>query len=53
MRPRLLFDTELGARLAGLERVNLGAVVEELLGYKLEKKHPKKTGHNVLCQSLG
>lgn len=42
MRPRLLFDTELGARLAGLERVNLGAVVEELLGYKLEKKHSQE-----------
>ena len=42
MRPKRLFDTELGARLAGLERVNLGAAVEELLGYKLEKKHSKE-----------
>ncbi len=31
--PNRLFDTELGARLAGLERVNLGATAEELLGY--------------------
>ena len=38
MRPNHLFDTELGARLAGMERVNLGAVVEELLGYRLAKK---------------
>ena len=42
MRPKRLFDTELGARLAGLKRVNLGATVEELLGYRLEKKHSKE-----------
>ena len=42
MRPNHLFDTELGARLAGMERVNLGAVVEELLGYRLAKKHSKE-----------
>ena len=42
MRPKHLFDTELGARLAGMERVNLGAVVEELLGYRLAKKHSKE-----------
>jgi len=39
MAPRLLFDTELGARLAGFERVGLGALVEELLGLRLEKGH--------------
>ena len=39
MVPRLLFDTELGARLAGFERVGLGALVEELLGLRLEKGH--------------
>lgn len=39
LRPRLLFDTELGARLAGLPRVGLGALVEELLGLRLEKGH--------------
>lgn len=42
IRPARLFDTELGARLAGMERVNLGAVVEELLGYRLAKKHSKE-----------
>lgn len=39
MTPRLLFDTELGARLAGFPRVGLGALVEELLGLRLEKGH--------------
>ncbi|MBA3367942.1 MAG: ribonuclease D [Geodermatophilaceae bacterium] len=37
--PALLFDTELGARLAGFARVGLGALVEELLGLRLEKGH--------------
>jgi len=35
--PRRIFDTELAARLAGLPRVGLGAVVESLLGYSLQK----------------
>lgn len=39
MRPSRLFDTELGARLAGLPRVGLGAVVAELLGLSLAKEH--------------
>jgi ribonuclease D len=39
MRPRRLFDTELGARLAGLPKVGLGAVVEEQLGLSLAKEH--------------
>ncbi len=39
MRPRRLFDTELAGRLAGHERVGLGAIVESLLGYRLEKGH--------------
>lgn len=39
LRPSRIFDTELGARLAGLARVGLGAVVEELLGVKLAKEH--------------
>lgn len=39
MRPARLFDTELGARLAGLARVGLGSVVEELLGLTLAKEH--------------
>jgi ribonuclease D len=37
--PRRLFDTELAARLAGLPRVGLGAVVESLLGLSLQKGH--------------
>src|SRR3954447_16976017 len=39
MRPSRLFDTELGSRLAGLQRVGLAAVVEELLGLSLAKEH--------------
>lgn len=39
LAPRVLFDTELAARLAGLERVGLGPLVEELLGYQLQKGH--------------
>ncbi len=39
MRPDRLFDTELGARLAGLPRVGLGAVIEQLLGLTLAKEH--------------
>ncbi len=39
MRPARLFDTELAARLAGLPRVGLGAVVEQLLGLSLAKEH--------------
>ena len=39
MRPTTLFDTELGARLAGLARVGLGAVIEQLLGLVLAKEH--------------
>jgi ribonuclease D len=39
MRPTRLFDTELGARLAGLSKVGLGAVVEEQLGWSLAKEH--------------
>ncbi len=39
LAPRQLFDTELAARLAGLPRVGLGAVVESLLGFSLQKGH--------------
>ncbi|UYN84918.1 MAG: ribonuclease D [Microcella sp.] len=39
LEPGSLFDTELGARLAGLPRVGLGAVVEETLGLHLAKEH--------------
>ncbi|WP_211331758.1 HRDC domain-containing protein [Frondihabitans australicus] len=37
--PTRIFDTELGARIAGMPRVGLGAVVEELLGIHLAKEH--------------
>lgn len=37
--PTKIFDTELSARLLGLERVGLGAVVESLLGIHLAKEH--------------
>jgi ribonuclease D len=37
--PQHLFDTELAARLAGLPRVGLGTVVEDLLGIHLAKEH--------------
>jgi ribonuclease D len=39
LSPSVIFDTELGARLAGLPRVGLGTVVEELLGIHLAKEH--------------
>jgi ribonuclease D len=39
LRPAAVFDTELAARLAGLDRVGLAALVEELLGYQLLKGH--------------
>lgn len=37
--PDVVFDTELGARLAGLPRVGLATVAEELLGIHLAKAH--------------
>ncbi|WEH39002.1 ribonuclease D [Streptomyces sp. NBC_01218] len=39
MLPTSLFDTELAGRLAGFPRVGLGAMVENVLGYALEKGH--------------
>ncbi|MCU1591040.1 MAG: ribonuclease, partial [Frankiales bacterium] len=39
MVPPRIFDTELAGRLAGFERVGLGAMVENLLGLRLEKGH--------------
>ena len=38
-RPRRLFDTELAGRLLGYPRVALGTLVEEVLGFHLEKGH--------------
>ncbi|MET9486687.1 ribonuclease D [Nocardia sp. NPDC006630] len=37
--PARLYDTELGGRLAGYERVGLAAMVEKLLGRELRKGH--------------
>lgn len=39
LTPRILFDTELGGRLAGFPRVGLAAMVEQLLGLQLAKEH--------------
>lgn len=39
MRPDALFDTELGGRIAGFERVSLGTMTENLLGLRLAKGH--------------
>ncbi|SNS24451.1 HRDC domain-containing protein [Rhodococcoides kyotonense] len=37
--PATLYDTELAGRLAGFERVGLGAIVERTLGLSLQKGH--------------
>jgi ribonuclease D len=39
LHPNLLFDTELGARVAGLPRVGLGPLLESLIGVSLAKEH--------------
>lgn len=39
MYPTTLFDTEMASRLAGFERVGLGYVVQQLLGFQLAKEH--------------
>ena len=39
INPKQMFDTELGARLAGCERVGLGPLIESLLGFSLAKEH--------------
>ena len=39
LRPGTLFDTELAGRLLGYARVGLGSMVEEVLGFRLEKGH--------------
>jgi ribonuclease D len=39
LSPARLFDTELGARLVGLPRVGLAAVVEHYVGVTLAKEH--------------
>lgn len=37
--PNILFDTELGGRIAGLPRVGLGPLLETLMGVSLAKEH--------------
>jgi ribonuclease D len=39
LTPKLLFDTELGARIAGCPKVGLGALAESLLELQLAKEH--------------
>lgn len=39
LKPKYLFDTELGARIAGCERVGLGPLAENLLDIQLAKEH--------------
>jgi ribonuclease D len=39
LRPQRLFDTELAARLLGLPRVGLAPLIENVLGYSLDKGH--------------
>jgi ribonuclease D len=39
LNPKLLFDTELGGRIAGLPRVGLGPLLEAHLGVLLAKEH--------------
>jgi ribonuclease D len=39
IHPHLLFDTELGGRIAGLPRVGLGPLLESLMGVSLAKEH--------------
>ena len=44
LNPTVLFDTELGGRLAGLPRVGLGPLVETQLGFSLAKEHSAVDG---------
>jgi ribonuclease D len=39
LKPKILFDTELGGRIAGCERVGLGSLCENLLELQLAKEH--------------
>jgi len=39
IEPEILFDTELGGRIAGLPRVGLGPLLETLMGVSLAKEH--------------
>lgn len=37
--PRVLFDTELAARLCGFKRFGLASLAEDLLGFRIAKEH--------------
>ncbi|MEN9735359.1 MAG: hypothetical protein RL129_69 [Actinomycetota bacterium] len=39
LKPKLIFDTELGGRIAGCEKVGLGSLCESLLEIALAKEH--------------
>ena len=39
LAPRILFDTELGSRIAGAPRAGLGPLCSSLLGFALAKEH--------------
>ena len=39
INPKIIFDTELGGRIAGCERVGLGPLTEQLLDVTLAKEH--------------
>ena len=39
LTPRILFDTELGSRIAGAPRAGLGPLCSSLLGFALAKEH--------------
>src|SRR5699024_12710240 len=45
MRPAALFDTELGARLLGYQRVGLGTMVAEELGLEDRKSTRLNSSH--------
>ena len=53
MWPDKLFDTELAARLAGLPRVGLAAVVEQLLGSAWRRNILPRTGPPGRCRNPG
>jgi ribonuclease D len=53
LRPQQLFDTELAARILGLPRVGLAAVVEHYLGLAWPRSTPPSTGRPGRCPSRG
>ena len=46
LKPKQLFDTELGARIAGCPRVGLGALAESLLSFNLQRNTPQLIGRS-------